>query len=293
MRPRKNVSLKTIADAVGVSVVSVSNALSGRGGVSPELRKTICDMAAEMGYQHKTEERTAQTMVSRKIAILTKRSSMHTDGGKWIQYAEAAGRILKENGSTVSADRMQNETEGIFLVGQWNGEDIVRIKEQYALPVVVIGDWNIYERGDYIVSDAYHGVFDAVDRLYREGEARPGMVACAPEAELRDYEYGLWCGLSEFYGMPLEERQNVFHSAQEAMESDCQTLFCFSQEDAAFLEKKGKRVIGCREEVQTQESVLPDKEGMAQEAIRVLMRRIRQQGEPEGVRYVQEICQIK
>lgn len=292
MRPRKNVSLKTIADAAGVSVVSVSNALSGRAGVSPELRKTICDLAAEMGYQHKTEERSAEPMVSRRIAILTNRSSARTGGGKWAQYTAAAERILKESGSTVSVDRMLSETEGILLVGLWSTEDIARLREQYALPFAVIGSWNIYIPGDYIVSDAYHGIFDAVDRLYREGEPCPGMVICDPE-ELRDCEYGLWCGLSEFYEMPVNERRNVFHSAQEAQESECGTLFVFSQEDAAFLEQKGKRVIGCREDAGTQEYVLPDKEGMAQEAIRVLMRRISQRDEAEGVRYVQEICQVK
>lgn len=293
MRPKKNVSLKTIADAVGVSVVSVSNALSGRAGVSPELRKTICDTAAEMGYQHKTEERTSQPMISRRIAILTNRSSALADGGKWTQYAAVTGRILKENGSTVSVDRMQNETEGVILVGLWSTDDILRLQKQYALPFVVIGGWNLYVQGDYIVSDAYHGIFDAVDLLYREGEKRPGMVLCEPEEELRDYEYGLWSGLSEFYDMQVAERRNVFHSAQEATESDCETFFCFSREDAAFLEEQGKRVIGCREDAGTQESVLPDKEGMAQEAIRVLMRRISQRDESEGVRYVQEISQIK
>ena len=293
MRPRKNVSLKTIADAAGVSVVSVSNALSGRAGVSPELRKTICDMAAEMGYQHKTEERSAEPMVSRRIAILTNRSSMRTGGGRWTQYTTAAERILKESDSTVSIDRMLSETEGILLVGSWNTEDIVRLRDQYALPFAVIGSWNIYIPGDYIVSDAYHGIFDAVDRLYREGEPRPGMVMYDSEKELRDYEYGLWCGLSEFYEMPVDERRNVFHSAQEALKSECETFFVFSQEEAAFLEEKGKRVIGCREDAGTQEYVLPDKERMAQEAIRVLMCRISQRDEAEGVRYVQEICQVK
>ncbi len=293
MRPKKNVSLKTIADSVGVSIVSVSNALSGRGGVSPELRKTICDTAAEMGYQYKTEERAAQTMAARKIAVLTNRSSAHAEDGKWAQYAAAAGRMLKEYGSTVSIDRMQNETEGILLVGLWSTEDVVRLQERYALPFVVIGGWNIYVRGDYIVPDAYHGVFDAVDRLYREGEKQPGMLACDPEEELRDHEYGLWSGLSEFYDMPIGERRNVFHSVKEALESDCETFFCFSGEDAALLEEKGKRVIGCREDTGTQESVLPDREGMVQEAIRILMRRISQHDESEGVRYVQEISQIK
>ena len=41
MRPRKKVKLADIAEKSGVSVVTVSNALAGRGGVSDELRARI------------------------------------------------------------------------------------------------------------------------------------------------------------------------------------------------------------------------------------------------------------
>ena len=42
MRPKKSVNLQTIADAVGVSVVSVSNALSGKPGLRlPEIGEML------------------------------------------------------------------------------------------------------------------------------------------------------------------------------------------------------------------------------------------------------------
>ena len=40
-----------IARELNISVVSVSNALNGRAGVSNELRQKIMDTAQEMGYQ--------------------------------------------------------------------------------------------------------------------------------------------------------------------------------------------------------------------------------------------------
>ena len=51
MERRKEVRLEHIAEEVGVSIVTVSNALNGRKGVSEELRGRIRDTAAAMGYQ--------------------------------------------------------------------------------------------------------------------------------------------------------------------------------------------------------------------------------------------------
>lgn len=45
------VTLAEIASRAGVSVVSVSKALSGKKGVSDEMRKYILELAQEMGYK--------------------------------------------------------------------------------------------------------------------------------------------------------------------------------------------------------------------------------------------------
>ena len=47
---RKSVKLSDIAKKVGVSTVTVSNALAGRKGVSEELRGRILETARECGY---------------------------------------------------------------------------------------------------------------------------------------------------------------------------------------------------------------------------------------------------
>lgn len=47
-RPATNLS--AIAAALGVSVATVSNALSGKGRVSPELVERIRKTASELGY---------------------------------------------------------------------------------------------------------------------------------------------------------------------------------------------------------------------------------------------------
>ena len=51
MGRRKKVRLEQIAEAVGSSIVTVSNALNDRKGVSEELRSLIKEKAKEMGYE--------------------------------------------------------------------------------------------------------------------------------------------------------------------------------------------------------------------------------------------------
>ena len=69
MRPKKKVKLQDIAEALGISVVTVSNALAGRKGVSEALRGEIVETAAAMGYaasgrtaKPKTEKKRKETV---------------------------------------------------------------------------------------------------------------------------------------------------------------------------------------------------------------------------------------
>ena len=57
------VKMKDIAAAVGVSVVTVSNALSGRKGVSEDVRQLVEKTARDMGYNQKKPEKPSQSGV--------------------------------------------------------------------------------------------------------------------------------------------------------------------------------------------------------------------------------------
>jgi DNA-binding LacI/PurR family transcriptional regulator len=51
MRRKKDVKLEDIAKELSVSIVSVSNALKGKKGISQELLDRVVETAAKMGYQ--------------------------------------------------------------------------------------------------------------------------------------------------------------------------------------------------------------------------------------------------
>ena len=63
---KKKVAMKDIAEAMHVSIVSVSKALSGKDGVSEKLRSEIIRKAQELGY----EAAEKKTEYNNRIAIL-------------------------------------------------------------------------------------------------------------------------------------------------------------------------------------------------------------------------------
>ena len=68
------VRLADIAKKVGVSTVTVHNALAGNKGVSEELREKIQSVASEMGYQieNRKQERQQEKQVIQLVCLLQK-----------------------------------------------------------------------------------------------------------------------------------------------------------------------------------------------------------------------------
>ena len=52
---KNGVKMLDIAEKLGVSVVTVSNALAGRDGVSDQMRQKICETAEKMGYKERLD----------------------------------------------------------------------------------------------------------------------------------------------------------------------------------------------------------------------------------------------
>ena len=67
---RNNVTMKDIADKIGVSSVTVSKALNDKEGVSDELKERIKILAKEMGYRFNTAARSMKEGLSFNIGVI-------------------------------------------------------------------------------------------------------------------------------------------------------------------------------------------------------------------------------
>ena len=93
---RKAVRLSDIAEKLGVSTVTVSNALANQRGVSEELREKIKEMASEMGYHAPGTQIMAKTAVN--IGVLVQERYLGNGSSfYWRLYQELATACAAHN----------------------------------------------------------------------------------------------------------------------------------------------------------------------------------------------------
>lgn len=220
MRPRKKIKMEDIASQMGVSVVTVSNALSGRKGVSRELREKIVRKADEMGYRsEETVKKSAEP--EGKIAILTREEDFAGKSGELTDFSGAAltaekGRMSGEQPASAELIREARrinyaavpfemrggelpfnpeKMDGMIFLGRMKPETM----ENYlrcGLPAVGCGFYDLHVQMDYVVDAAYHNMMDLVRYLAGLGHRKITFATVRPgAASSMDKMLGFWASL--------------------------------------------------------------------------------------------------
>lgn len=182
MGQRKKVKLEDIAEKVGVSIVTVSNALKGRKGVSEELREKISRTAKEMGYQSAPREK--KNGISYIIGVAVAERYVKEFPSFYMDiYQRIAGEAVKKGHLTVlevvtpekeNLDRpfepfLEKKTAGLLLIGELKKEYIQAIRANYDIPVVCVDYYDVYEDMDYIITDGFGGMTQMTELLLEQG----------------------------------------------------------------------------------------------------------------------------
>ena len=194
MGQRKKVKLEDIAEKVGVSIVTVSNALKGKKGVGEELREKISRTAKEMGYQSAPREK--KNGVSYIIGVVVAERYVKEFPSFYMDiYQRIAGEAVKKGHLTVlevvtpekeNLDRpfepfLEKKTAGLLLIGELKKEYIQAIRANYDIPVVCVDYYDVYEDMDYIITDGFGGMTQMTEFLLEQGH-RDLMFVGTPTA---------------------------------------------------------------------------------------------------------------
>lgn len=178
---RKHVTMKQIADRLGISVNAVSLALNDRVGVGEATRKQVLNTAEEMGYLEQSGKYT-QTYSNKNICILLKY--------RFFRDFRFYGRILlgieeeaKKSGYDVfinSFDAQEvpscvegHKVSGIIVVGKIEDSFLKSLKE-YRIPIVLADYVSLEESTDSVVSDNRLGAYKMASFLLERGFDRIG-----------------------------------------------------------------------------------------------------------------------
>lgn len=186
---KRMVKLKDIAAEIGVSVVTVSNALSGKGGVSSSVRKEIIQKAKELGYDTERygkkceEEFRVGVLVSRRY--LTVGSSFY-----WAMYQQVAYMASKRNSFTMLAIIEDQNPEkivfpsiisdgsidGVLVIGYIGQRQIRYLLSIAKVPVVLLDFCDEDLPCDAVMSNNYLGMYKAVRYLQDKGHENIAFV---------------------------------------------------------------------------------------------------------------------
>lgn len=216
----KAVKLADIAEKVGVSVVTVSKALSGQKGVSEEMRARIKELADEMGY---TPIHTAQAGRSRSYTVgvvtfetyFTRFASFY-----WKMYQELATRAVKKNCfsmleviSGYDEDNLvwpkliteNQKIDGIIVIGRPKQSYLKMLYQNKKIPMVFMDFYDDEEIVDSVVSASFNGMYRMTDYLIKNGHTKVGFVGSVMYTESITDRYFGYCKALMEHGIEVRQ----------------------------------------------------------------------------------------
>ena len=198
-----DVTMKDIAAAVGVSVVSVSNALAGRKGVSDDVRFRVEKAARELGYDMKKNEPNFQGMV---IGVLVPEKYI-TVGQSfyWALYQRVAYEAAKSQSVTMLEilTFSMEETEempkllrektisGLIIIGWMTDSYVKKIVDAAQVPTVFLDFQMKGVRCDAVMSSNYVGMYKVARYLLERGHRDIAFVGSVGDNDnIMDRYYG-------------------------------------------------------------------------------------------------------
>jgi len=180
---KQNVTMRDIADKLGVSSVTVSKAINDKEGVGEELRKKIKEAASDMGYRFNTAARSIKEGLSYNIGIIIPAKFTGITQGFYMQFYQALAISMDEHGYSgimhiLSAEDeeqlvlprvyLEKKVDGFIILGQLSREYIEMFLTTEA-PLVFLDFYTDQQDVDSVITDNFYGVYDLTNYLIRLG----------------------------------------------------------------------------------------------------------------------------
>lgn len=205
------VKLKDIADELGVSVVTVSNALSGKKGVSDFVRDEVVKKAKDMGYDTSKYEKRVEEET--RIGVIVSRKYLEVGTSfYWAMYQQVAYMASKRNGFTMLAIVEKNPApqsvlpsiiwekniDGLLIIGRIEHRQMEQLLAVVKVPVVLL---DFYEEGlpfDAVMSNNYMGMYKATRYLLDRGHEDIAFVGSVKATDnIMERFFGFRKGMEE------------------------------------------------------------------------------------------------
>lgn len=188
------VRLVDIAARVGVSSVTVHNALSGQKGVSDGLREKIVKTAKEMRYRQDVPAKNAHGGKEKfwKIGVIIAENYLaQYSTYYWKMYQELSLiatekhcyttiEVLKKDAEKKSRELPQivknKSIDGLLIIGEIEKEYIRHLKKDLSVPLVFLDFYDSEIAKDAVIADNFYGMYQMTELLFAQGLREIGFI---------------------------------------------------------------------------------------------------------------------
>lgn len=188
------VRLVDIAQKVGVSSVTVHNALNGSKGVSPELQKKILEISKEMGYQKPspTDKKKAKDVEFYRLGVLIAENYLAQYSTYYWKLYQELSLFATEKHFYTTIEVLKKEIEkktlelpnivrshsidGLIIIGELDMNYIRVLNQGTSIPIIYLDFYDREIASNAVVADNFHGMYEMTELLFENGIETAGFV---------------------------------------------------------------------------------------------------------------------
>ncbi|EES73709.1 transcriptional regulator, LacI family [Paenibacillus sp. oral taxon 786 str. D14] len=217
---KRNITMKDIADKLGVSSVTVSKALNDKEGVSDSLKLKIKKVASEMGYRFNSAAKSIKDGLSYNIGVMIPQRFTGLRESFYLQvyqqiaiqldhygYFGILNILSSEDEEQLNFPRVysENKVDGIIILGQVSKKYIETVQNM-ELPKLFLDFYDEHAAIDSIVTDNFYGAYEITNYLIRCGHREIAYVGNVySTSSIQDRFLGYYKSLLE-HGLKFNER---------------------------------------------------------------------------------------
>lgn len=261
----KSVTMRDIAAEIGVSTVTVSKALTGREGVSDQMRERIKQKAAEMGYRYNSVAKAMKEGENGSIGILVADRFFEDNSfynklyRNLVLKLNEAGYfgvleiLSRENEEQLRLPNMINSSriDGIIVMGQISEEYLTELNGT-DIPQVLLDFYAERPGMESIISDGIHGSCCLTDYLIEMGHRDICFVGSIyATSSIMDRYIGFYKSMLQ-HGIPcsaddvIEDRDRYGRFIELALPDRMPTAFVCNCDQVAYLLVQRLKDMGYR-----------------------------------------------
>lgn len=231
------VTIKDIADKLGIAPSTVSKGLNNANDISPDLRQLVIDTAIEMGYVSKKMKRESKKRLCVFVENMLYRDENDFGFDLILGFKQAAIRnnwnisiieITPDFQKMEPYDRymIKEGFHGGFLMGLALKDPWMEQLKSTTIPTVLLDN---YVKNNpnvcYIGTDSYEGIDVAIDHLEELGHTRIALLNGSKDSMITTNRYEAYMTSMQNHDLPLQENLIAHgHYVEESAKYHCSTL---------------------------------------------------------------------